>query len=193
MSALKNIFLSFSSTIESLASGYIVPEQLAGGLFFLGCRREFVVSDCEAGSKTLLCIHPGDPWPQDEELSRWLTERLESTKAAWQIVVAELKKGERERRVMYRRARPTFSWPRLNKLLANNGLPALPSVTKEDYDGCYPPTADFVYRGRLCNHLLDGYSPRVADKLVERHLAGLAEVLVSQSRLKPRGWQPSKT
>jgi hypothetical protein len=192
MSAPKNIFLSFSKTIESLADGYIVPKQLIGGLFFLGCRREFTTFTPEAGSKVLLCIGDDEPWPKDEELSLWLTERLESTMSAWQIVAAELRRAERQGRAMYRLAKPVLSWPRLNKLLVRNGLPALPPVTKEDYDGSYPPKADFIYRGRLCNLLLDGYSPRVADRLIERHLAGLAEVLVSQSRRKPRGWKPSK-
>lgn len=196
MSAEKRrIFLSFSRTVEALEAKKIVPDQLVNGLFFLGCPREHTLDHESVARETL---GEGDPekvaaesgWdsymgvrqllqseaPRVPPVLKW----LESMSTAQEIVVKELRAGEKERRVMYRLRRPALFYPRLNRLLVANGLPALTAPTEKDYQHFGRGSMCMAYRGKYREFFLDGYNPGVAARLINEQLAGMVEVVVSR-------------
>lgn len=169
MSNVKNIFLSFSNAVWYLTEMKFNPHELEGALFFLGCMREHTLKPDSVAWQYM------GPGPKSFEAWRWIAV----VSYAQSIIMTELRRGEREGRVVYRPNKPVFNYQRLNKLLMRNGLPALRFPTSEE-NPCFGKNHFYDFRkGRRMNFFLDGYSKHDAFCLIDTQLADLVKVVVA--------------
>ncbi len=111
---MKKLFLSYTSLLRLVAENVVTAEDLATGLFFFGCRREHA-------------LNPGAAGEYDERKS--FNGRFEHVHPT---IVQALLSAEAAGRAAWHNVahRVDSSWDILDKLLTNNGVPAI----KREFD-----------------------------------------------------------
>ena len=113
----RTLFLSFTSLLYALKKGSVTGEDIASGLFYLGCAREHA-------------MRPGADG-EDNELEWYFKDDLAKGHEVHERLVADLEKAELDGRCIWRQKAEMRTFSALDEMLVKNGIVGFP-IHRED-------------------------------------------------------------